>query len=202
MSRIFTVALAAALLAPIVPTLSLAGAQTLGDVAKKEGERRQTVKPSGKTITNRDLPTVPPPSSAPPAPAAAGTPAATANGTAAAAGDTAADSGKKPERGKEAEADKGSVKDQKYWADRMKQLRDEQARDKIFAESLQSRINALTTDFTNRDDRVQREQIAVERDTAMRELERVKKGVVDRTKAIGDLEEEARRAGVPAGWLR
>jgi hypothetical protein len=36
----------------------------------------------------------------------------------------------------------------------------------------------------------------------MAELERLKKQVVDDRKAIADIEEEARRAGVPPGWLR
>ena len=83
-----------------------------------------------------------------------------------------------------------------------KDLQDEQQRDKMFADSLQSRINALTTDFVNRDDPYQRAQIGKDRDAAVKELDRVKKAIVDRTKAIGDLEEEARRAGAPAGWLR
>jgi len=34
------------------------------------------------------------------------------------------------------------------------------------------------------------------------EIDRLKKEVEDHTKTIGDLQEEARRTGVPAGWLR
>ena len=34
------------------------------------------------------------------------------------------------------------------------------------------------------------------------ELERVKKELVDQQKAITSIEDEARRAGVPSGWLR
>ena len=100
------------------------------------------------------------------------------------------------------EAPQGDVKDQKYWAGRMKALQEEQQRDKLFAESLQSRINGLTAEFVNRDDPYQRAKVAKDRDDATKELDRVKKAIVDRTKAIADLEEEARRAGVPAGWLR
>ncbi len=72
----------------------------------------------------------------------------------------------------------------------------------IFADSLQSRINALTTDFVNRDDPAQRAKIEDDRKAALAELERVKKEMDDTTKAIAAIEEEARRAGVPAGWLR
>ena len=182
-----------------------ATAQTLGDVAKKESERRQGVKPAGKVITNTDLPNVPPPTAAPPADTAS-TASSGDVGKDAKAADAkdakmAGKDGK--DTGKDAkDSGDSNKKDQKYWAGRMKDLKDEQQRDKMFADSLQSRINALTTDFVNRDDPYQRAQIGKDRDAAVKELDRVKKAIVDRTKAIGDLEEEARRAGAPAGWLR
>ena len=75
-------------------------------------------------------------------------------------------------------------------------------RSKIFADALQSRINALTTDFTNRDDPAQRAQIEVDRQRALAELDRVKKEIADQTKAISDIQEDARKAGVPPGWVR
>lgn len=171
--------------------VSHVNAQSLGDVAKKEEERRQGVKPSGKFITNKDLPTVPPPSSAPPV-----TPEA---GTVAGADGAAADTDKAEKDDKDAKA---GPKDEKVWADRMKQARDDVQREQMFAESLQSRINALTMDFVNRADPSQRDQIGVERQKAIDELDRVKKSVIDKTKAIADVEEQARQAGVPAGWLR
>ena len=67
---------------------------------------------------------------------------------------------------------------------------------------MQSRINALTADFTARDDPAQRAAIAGDRQKALDELARLKKAIVDGKKAIADLEEEARRASVPPGWLR
>jgi hypothetical protein len=75
-------------------------------------------------------------------------------------------------------------------------------RSEMFLEALQSRINALTTDFVNRDDPAQRAVIEQDRKKALTELERVRREIADRTKAIADLEEQARKAGVPAGWLR
>jgi len=72
----------------------------------------------------------------------------------------------------------------------------------MFADSLQTRINSLTTDFINRDDPAQRAKLETDRKAALAELERVKKDMTDQTKAIAAIEEEARRAGVPAGWLR
>jgi hypothetical protein len=72
----------------------------------------------------------------------------------------------------------------------------------MFADALQSRINALATDFVNRDDPAQRAQIESERKRALAELERVRKEMTDQTSAISDIEEEARKSGVPPGWLR
>jgi len=73
---------------------------------------------------------------------------------------------------------------------------------RIFADSLQSRINALTTDFVNRDDPAQRAKIETDRKTALAELDKVRGEIVAQEKDIQAIEEEARKAGVPAGWLR
>ena len=75
-------------------------------------------------------------------------------------------------------------------------------RSKAFADALQSQINGLTTDFAARDDPAQRNAVAANRQKALTELDRVKKEITENTKALADLSEEARRAGVPPGWLR
>ena len=54
----------------------------------------------------------------------------------------------------------------------------------------------------NRDDPAKRAQIGTDRDKALAELDRLKKQIVDDKRAIADSEEEARRSGVPPGWLR
>ena len=84
----------------------------------------------------------------------------------------------------------------------MQGARDSLQRSQMFAEALQSRINGLTTDFTARDDPAQRAVIANDRDKALAELDRVKNDITKQTKAIEDLQQEARKAGVPPGWLR
>jgi hypothetical protein len=93
-------------------------------------------------------------------------------------------------------------KDQAYWTARMSAARAALDRSKIFADALQSRINALTTDFTNRDDPAQRAQIELDRQRSLAELDRVKKEIADQTKAIADIQDDARKAGVPPGWVR
>jgi hypothetical protein len=72
----------------------------------------------------------------------------------------------------------------------------------MFAEALQTRINSLSADFVNRDDPAQQAVIARDRQRSLGELDRLKKAIEDGRKAIAGLEEEARRAGVPPGWLR
>ena len=206
MSRTPSTAPALALLLLLTGSAQVVLAQSLGDAARQEGQRRQGIKSSGKVITNKDLPTPPPvsavPSALPASPAGStGDAKATspdksgdkAGGDAATGG-----AGDKPKKDEEA----GMVKDQKYWKDRMKRLQDELEHNRTFAEALQSPINGLTTDFTNRDDPKQREVIGRERQRSIEELDRAKKAIADGTRAIADLEEEARRAGVPAGWLR
>ena len=84
----------------------------------------------------------------------------------------------------------------------MKELEAALERDQTYADALQSRINALTTDFVNRDDPAQRAVIAADRQKAVVELERLKTQIEDGRAAIADFQEEARRAGVPPGWLR
>jgi hypothetical protein len=84
----------------------------------------------------------------------------------------------------------------------MTDARDALRRSQMFAEALQTRINALSTDFVNRDDPAQRDQIAGDRQSSLAELERVKSDIAAQQKAIQTIRDDARKAGVPAGWVR
>jgi hypothetical protein len=184
-------------------------AQSLADVAKKEEERRKQVTAAspGKVYTNKDLSAVPPSSTLPAPSDAGGAADATASKEPPKAADgkaadgTAADG--KAADGKAADGkESGDKKDQAYWSGRMKGAREAIDRDQTLADAMQSRINALATDFVNRDDPAQRSVIERDRQRALTELDRLKKQIVADRKAVADLEEEARRAGVPPGWLR
>ena len=165
---------------------SRAEAQSLADVAKQEEARRKAVQTSGKVYTNESLRTddspAPPPS---PAPTSAATPAPPVD---------------PPPDAKPVADD--PKKDEKYWRQRLSEERDKLSRAETFAEALQSRINGLTADFAARDDPFQRNQMSTDRQKALDELDRVRKEIVAHTKAIADIQEEGRKAGVPAGWLR
>jgi hypothetical protein len=175
-------------LAVAVPALC----QSLDAVSKKEAARRKAIKTPSKVYTNDDLrgatsgSSIPAPagSSAQPQPAVPPTAAA-----------------QEPAARKDPKVD-DPTKTEAYWRGRITEAQQGLTRAQIFQEALQSRINALSTDFVNRDDPVQRSRIAADRQKALAELDRVRQEIQQYQKAIVDIQEEARRAGVPPGWLR
>jgi hypothetical protein len=54
----------------------------------------------------------------------------------------------------------------------------------------------------NRDDPAQRAVILADRDAATAELERVQQEIVAGNAALAAMLEDARRAGIPPGWVR
>ena len=167
-----------------IGAVQAAAAQSLGDVAKKEEARRKTIKTTGKVYTNDTLKPAPPSTATLPAmpePSSTSSSATT-----------------EPAPSEEA----GAKGDETAWRKRMANAREALQRSQTFADALQNQLNSLATDFVNRDDPIQRSGIANKRDAVTTELERVKKEIAAQTKAIADIQEEARRAGVPAGWVR
>ncbi|HET9269060.1 MAG TPA: hypothetical protein VFO31_12890 [Vicinamibacterales bacterium] len=186
-----------------------APAQSLGDVARKEEARRKETG-RGKTYTNENLRSAPEPAAPAPSPSAS-TPSSSAPSSAA-AGTTKpsttpdAKSGDAAKAGDAPKADAKPAPDAKgdaaTWKKRRETIETALERAKTFAEALQSRINGLTADFSARDDPAQRSLVAADRQKALTEMERVKKEIAEHTKALADLQEEARKSGVPPGWLR
>jgi hypothetical protein len=163
--------------------LALAQQPSLAELAQKEHERKKALKAApSKVYSDKDLPK----SSAPPAVASAVPPS-----TPVAA----------PEE-KPAEPPKPPDSEESTWRNRMVQAREALRRGEAFAEAPQSRINALTTDVVNRDDPYQRAKLADDRLKALAELQRVQGEIEQSKKDIADIEEEARKAGVPPGWIR
>jgi hypothetical protein len=177
-------------MAMVLSVAVLAAAQNppLADVARKEQERRKALhaqqqQTTGevKVLTNKDLPQVNP------APASAG-------GVDAQKGEPAA----QPKE----QAPESPVRNEAWWRARITEVRDQLARDQVLLDALQARVNGLTSDFVGRDDPYQRARIGEDRQKAIVEMDRVRTDVADFTKKIDDIEEEARKAGVPPGWLR
>lgn len=163
-------------------------AQTLGEVARKEEERRKGIKAPAKVYTNETL-------------RADSTPASTESPSSGSPAPPAAASNASPAQ-PAPPSPPDDTKTEAFWKRRMQAERDGLSRAQIFADALQSRINALTTDFAARADPAQRSVVAADRQKALAELDRVKKEIQDHQKAIVDIQEEARRTGVPAGWVR
>ena len=163
---------------------SPAAGQSLAAVARKEEARRKDIKQSSRVITNKDLRPVTsvPSAPAPPAAVPAPDPAAPAE--------------------KPADESAAAEQDEQAWRKKMADARVALERSQMYADALQSKINALWADFTARDDPAQRAQIELERKRALAEQARVKDEIEKQKKAIADLEEEARKAGVPPGWIR
>ncbi len=190
-----------------------AAGQSLGELAKKEEARRKALPGSSKVLTNKDLPPVPakPPGAggategqgmavgvgaAAPGVAAAGAAPAGRGSAAAAAGVPAAG------QAGASEEPADPKKDEQYWRQRITEARQKVARNEILIAALESRINALMTEFVSRDDPAQKAVIAQNRQKALDELNRTRAETERLKREIADIEEEARKAGVPPGWLR
>lgn len=168
-----------------------AEAQSLADVAKASNADRKVPK-SPKVYTNDNLRQDITPSPSTPADGGA---AAPSDSAAAAATPATAATDAAPA------ADTGN-RDEKFWRDRMAAARTALERSESAASAYQTQINSLTQDFVNRDDPAQRAVIEKNRTKVVAELERTQREIAAAKKAITTVEDEARKAGVPAGWLR
>ena len=92
--------------------------------------------------------------------------------------------------------------DEERWRNRMAEARQALEQAERRAAELQTRVNRLWADFTARDDPAQRAALDQDRVAALDELEETEAEADDLARAIADLRDEARRAGVPPGWLR
>ena len=190
--RLFAVALCGSIVGASVASVS---AQSLAEIARREEARRQGVETPSKVYTNADLrgggvltTTAPP--------ASGGVDSVPLPGTVAGAVEAPSE-----DDGAELEPDE-PPQDEEFWRTRITAAREGLSRNELFKEALQNRVDGLFADFTARDDPFQREEIAAQRRDALAELERLQ-GEIDRqTQAVADIEEEARRDGVPPGWLR
>jgi hypothetical protein len=177
---------------------ALVAAQSLADVARSASATRKDQPKGAKVYTNDNLRTDITPST-PVAPGEASPAPDGAMATTAAADAAPAETAP---GGPVTDARGQGAKDEAAWRQRMTSAREALERSTSFASALQSQINALTVDFINRDDPAQRAQIEQQRVKAVAELERTQREIENNKKAIGAIEEEARKAGVPAGWLR
>ena len=178
--------------------LALAGsaypveAQVLGDVARKEEERRKDIKAPAKVYTNKDLGSVPESSSgtsrrprrrAPPR----GRPQAT-----------------RPAPRATTSKDKdGPTKDQAYWSG-AEEGPPVEARHATRRSPTRCRAASTPSPPTSSTATIRSSAPASTATARRRSASSIasRRASQDGKKALADLDEEARKAGVPAGWLR
>ena len=180
------------LLVVVATTAVSAQPVSLADVAKREKARRASIAEKSRVYTNDDLRGGPRLTiSTPPAT----TPSADSSDLTTVRPSVDADvpdtpDGQNVEQGED------------YWRNRIMTARDARQRADLMAAALQNRVDGLWADFTARDDPFQRAEIEQDRIEALQELERTQADMVRLDEEIDDIQEEARRAGVPPGWLR
>ena len=181
--------LVAVMLGASLSVLAHAAEQSLGDVSRAtEASRNATAgRPAAKVYTNKDLPIVdqppPPTNSTAPAPAPASAPAAAPTTEPAGAPSVGA-------------------KDEAHWRERMRPLRERLDRARALADDTKRRADAL---MRSADRCFQIGVVCADYNESLRLLEEHKALAADVARAgqdVAALEEEARRAGVPPGWVR
>lgn len=181
-----TVTSTAAVMALALASAASAQTPTLAELAKREEARRKGVTAPAKVVTNDDVPK-----------GAAARPGAPASD------DKAGKADDKPSAADEKSTKPDEpVKDAAWWQKRIATVRDELKRNEMFVDAMQTKINSLSADFAARDDPYQRARVAEERTRAIAEMDRAKAEIDEQKKKIAGIEDEARRAGVPPGWVR
>jgi hypothetical protein len=94
------------------------------------------------------------------------------------------------------------VRDEAWWRARAAAARAALERDERLADAMQSHINALKNDSVSRDDPAQQALVRERLAASLAELDRLKQQIAADRQAILDIEEDARRKGIPAGWIR
>jgi hypothetical protein len=175
----------------IITAAAHAPTSSLAQVAMNESLRRLITPPAQLRLNTIDIP---PPMPGPPEP-----PAPAKDDLASAAVKLGKDPAEAEEAAKKAKEDIG---DENSWRLKMSGARAALDQDQVLYDAMQSRINALVADFASRDDPAQRAEIERQRIRALDELDRLKKQIQKDTETISAIEEDARKKGIPPGWIR
>lgn len=96
----------------------------------------------------------------------------------------------------------GSAHGEDAWRAKMGAARAALERDQVLAEAMQGRVNGLTSEMLARDDPKQRDDLSRRRARALTELDHLTLQIEKDKLAIATIEEDARKKGIPAGWIR
>lgn len=156
---------------------------SLGDLGFYEQLRRMWMPVATRSITMADVPLADPPPVIPVITADAAAPLTSAAAAAAAPAPQKDDT-------------------EAQWRERITSARAALARDEVLVDALQGRVNGLISDSINRDDPAQRAEIMRQRDRTQAELDRLRTQVDADKETIAAIEEDARKKGIPPGWIR
>lgn len=174
---------AVVVLSVTLPIAAPAAAQPpLAEVARAEHARRASISEKSRVYTNADL-------------------TETRRLTTAVAARRAPDSVTDEAGGTPAE-DAVEERDETWWRERITGARDARQRAELVAAALQNRVDGLWAEFTARDDPAARAGLERDRLAALAELEQTRGELERLDEEIAGIQEEARRAGAPPGWLR
>jgi hypothetical protein len=163
---------------------------SFAEAAQREALRRQLMPKTTRQLSNLNLPA---------------SAIVTEESLAAAATDASTAAAKTGDQAAAGAATGGSASEshnEQWWRDRVASARKDLDEHQRLAGALQSQIAALTTDFVNRDDPAQRARIQNDRQKAMDSLATMQKQIEADQKAITSVQDDARRANVPPGWVR
>jgi len=181
-----------------------ASAQTLADLAKKDTDRRKTVKHPAKVYTNDDVQDVKPilpmmendgTGTRPVDPAAGGN-ADSEGGSNRGGGPVATPA--KPDAAKPGAAKAG---DEAAWRARLSSAKEAISRTQLQLESMRSRAGQLTAASAAANDQ-NRATFQKQQQDALQEYDKLRGDLERNQKALADLQSEATKANVPPGWLR
>lgn len=192
---------------PLLATTLLLAAEASGqtplvDAARRERARRAAIPPDqqARVYTNDDLRD------------SGGLTIGALPSSTALAAEPAGPAASGPGGGPEAAPDEGGLDDaepeataargEDYWRARIAAARDAQARAALMAAALQNRADGLWAQFTAIDDPVRRGTVERQRLEALGALEETRAERDRLDGEIREIEDEARRSGVPPGWLR
>ena len=165
----------------LVAGVAASSAQSLADVARKEEARRQKIAKPSKVYTDEDVQKYAP---------------VTAGAQAAATTVTALDANGKPV-GQQAAAE-GLPSDEAGWRARLQNARDGLDRDKLLLSALEQQGRSAA----RRSGTAEGDQPADDGSARAAEIKRLKAEMDAHRATLANAEEEARKAGVPPGWVR
>jgi hypothetical protein len=173
-----------------------AQAQSLADVAKDEQARRKSIKHPTRVYTNDDVRDVKPISTMgqePKGQAVGSEGAAGAEGVGEGAGGAGA------AKGAGAPTVGGGSEGQ--WRERMAAAREQLSRARIQLEAMRARVGRLAGASVRAASEAEQSDVQRQQQETLQEYDRLRADVERYERAVAEVEEQARQAGVPPGWL-